>query len=105
VVHMDGAAGMRLVDDGDLFAALPWLVDALRLERGGRERSKIHRLRIAAVLRQCPKLTQVWFHDGPVNSAVFSPDGRFVLTVSGNTARVWNVATGQPTAPPLQHNG
>jgi WD40 repeat protein len=35
-------------------------------------------------------------HRGPVKSAVFSPDGRFVLTASDDrTARVWDVTTGR----------
>ncbi|HEX8422313.1 MAG TPA: WD40 repeat domain-containing protein, partial [Pyrinomonadaceae bacterium] len=34
-------------------------------------------------------------HRGPVRSAVFSPDGRFILTTSDDrTARVWDVKTG-----------
>lgn len=35
-------------------------------------------------------------HRGPVRSAAFSPDGRFVLTASDDrTARVWDVKTGR----------
>ena len=36
--------------------------------------------------------------------AAFSPDGRRVLTTNpNNTARVWDTATGKPTAPPMKH--
>ncbi len=36
-------------------------------------------------------------HAGPVNSAAFSPDGKQIVTASGdNTARVWNAADGKP---------
>ena len=36
-------------------------------------------------------------HSGPVNSAVFSPDGKTILTASDDhTARFWDSATGQP---------
>ncbi len=43
-------------------------------------------------------------HEDYVNHAAFSPDGRRVLTASGdNTARVWDAATGQPITPPMKH--
>ena len=39
-----------------------------------------------------------------VNSAAFSPDGKFVLTASWDkTARVWEAATGKAIGEPLRH--
>jgi WD40 repeat protein/serine/threonine protein kinase len=50
----------------------------------------------------CPPLR----HSEAVHSATFSPDGRLVVTASADeTARVWNVQTGQPVGPALQHEG
>ena len=44
-------------------------------------------------------------HDGNINSAVFSPDGKYIVTASlDNTARVWDAATGKPATKPLKHN-
>src|SRR5262249_6476279 len=77
---------------------------ALRLDQGDPAREEMHRLRLASVLRQCPRLEQVWFHHGGVRLAQFSPDGRRVLTASDDgTARVWAAATGQPAGPEFRH--
>src|SRR5439155_11560005 len=56
MVRLNVATGMSLVDDGDLLGSLPSLVDALRLESGNAEREEMHRIRLAAVIRQCPRL-------------------------------------------------
>src|SRR5262249_29405508 len=44
-------------------------------------------------------------HQGEVTVAVFSPDGRLVLTGSADgTARLWDAVTGQAVSPPLHHD-
>jgi len=43
-----------------------------------------------------PGVRPVFRHDGPVNSAVFSPDGALIVTASADkTARIWDAATGK----------
>jgi WD40 repeat protein len=50
--------------------------------------------------RRAPALRSV----GLITVAVFSPDGRIVVTGDWNgTARVWDVATGKPLGKPLKH--
>lgn len=45
-------------------------------------------------------------HDMAIRCAEFSPDGRWVVTGSGDgTARIWNAQTGQPLPQPLKHKG
>jgi serine/threonine protein kinase/WD40 repeat protein/tetratricopeptide (TPR) repeat protein len=106
VVRLSVANGARLLDEGDLFGSLPWFVDALKHDQGSSEREANHRIRLAAILDQCPRLTQVWFHDGPVYHVEFSPDGRTLVTAGADgTARFWDVATGQQVGEPMKHSG
>jgi len=44
-------------------------------------------------------------HSGIVVSEQFSPDGKWIVTASGDTARVWDAQSGQPLTEPLKHPG
>jgi WD40 repeat protein len=104
LIQLHIAHGTRLLDDGDLFAALPWLTEALALDRGDRAREERHRARIAAVLAQTPRLVRLWKHDHEVEHVAFSPDGRRIVTASkDHTARVWDTGTGEAVTGPLRH--
>ncbi len=104
LVRLQVAQGARGLDEGDWLTALVWFTEALRLDAGRPERQEMHRRRIGAVRRQCPRLLRLWFHDGPVRRAHFSRDGRYVVTASDDhTARVWDVRTGEPVGRPLRH--
>jgi WD40 repeat protein/predicted Ser/Thr protein kinase len=97
--------GMHYLQEGDLFASLVWFARALNLE-ADEARIEAHRLRLAAVLRECPRLSQMWFHGDSVNDVAFSPDGRWVLTASSDgTAHVWDADSGKARfETPLQHD-
>ena len=45
-------------------------------------------------------------HDGEVNSAQFSPDGKWIVTVStkDKSVRVWDTETGKPLTEPMKHD-
>jgi WD40 repeat protein len=60
-------------------------------------------LRVGTALAASPRPVHVFFHDGPVTQALYSPDGKRVATLSGKTVRVWNAATGKVVFPPLRH--
>jgi WD40 repeat protein/tetratricopeptide (TPR) repeat protein len=90
------AAGTRQEEEGDLSGALLSLTEALRRDP---RREETHRLRLAMVLRQCPRPVRVWFHQDGVSHVEFSRDGRYLVTASKDgTARVWDVAADAPVA-------
>ncbi len=105
LIRLNVTNGAHYLDDEDLFASLIWFARALTLEKVEARRDA-HRVRIAAVLRQCPRLGQLLFHDDSVTDVAFSPDSRWLLTASADsTARVWDVATGKPRFDaPLRHD-
>lgn len=75
------AHGNNLVDEGDFFGALPFFWEALRLEQGVALGEKNNRLRIGALLEQCPRMTELLVLNGQnLTSADFSRDGRYVIT-------------------------
>src|SRR5207249_4249664 len=88
LVRLSVGNGTRLLREGDHFGALLWFAEALRLDSGNQAQAANHRLRLAAVLRQSPRLLQVFSHGGPVTTAAFSQDGRRLLS-AGNDGLVW----------------
>jgi WD40 repeat protein len=106
LVRLNVAEGAHALEEDDWLGALPWFVHALRLDQGHPDWERRHRVRVGVLLRQAPRLSQVWFHGGPVRHAAFSPDGRLVLTCGDDgTARVWDVRRGDPVGPALKHAG
>lgn len=104
LVRLNVTAGVRAMDDGDPMGALPWFVEALRLDAGIPAAEEPHRYRIEGVRRQCPKLVQLGLHTGPINHAQLSPDDTRLVTASDDgTAFVWDLATGEKLTPPLRH--
>jgi WD40 repeat protein/tetratricopeptide (TPR) repeat protein len=96
--------GLRLLDDNDWFGALPWFAEALKVEQTDPARASVHRLRLAAVLRQCPRLVQLLDLGEEVPYAAFSPDGKLIVTAGpGAFARVWDSRTCRPITAALAH--
>jgi WD40 repeat protein/tetratricopeptide (TPR) repeat protein len=106
LIKMQVAAGTRLMESGDLSASLLWFTEALRLAEKEKLPTQTHRLRLAAVLAQCPRPVQMWLHDKTVNVVQLSSDGRRVLTAGANGAlEIWDVASGKRIGDVLAHEG
>lgn len=85
-------AGRRLMLDGRLLTALPYLVAA---RKEGEEGSPLRMLFWTA--KHFLPLTQPLQHQHRVQAATFSPDGTRVVTASlDKTARIWDATTGAP---------
>jgi WD40 repeat protein len=106
LVLLNVSEGGHALDEGDWAGSLLWFAEALLLDRGHPERERMHRRRLGAVLRFCPRLLLLGSHGAPVVEARFSADGRYVITASDDgTGQVWDVGAGGPAGPPLRHGG
>jgi WD40 repeat protein/serine/threonine protein kinase len=103
-VRLNVEQGTRVMADGDLPAALPYFVEALRLDAGDPARAADHRLRLGTMLAQCARPSQIWFHDRPPSFALFRPDGGAVaVALPDGAVTVRGVDTGEPIGPSLEH--
>jgi WD40 repeat protein len=105
LVRLNVINGTHHLNEGDLYGSLIWFTRALKLDDDtSSESRRAHHVRIATVLRECPRLAQFWRHQNRVTDVKVSPDGRWVVTSSNdNTARVWSIDTGMLRYPALKH--
>jgi WD40 repeat protein/serine/threonine protein kinase len=74
----------------------PALALLLAIEGAKRAPGFLANASLLAALDECAEERTLLGHQGPLYAAVFSPDGRRVLTCSSDsTARIWDVATGK----------
>jgi len=103
-MRLNVAYGMRLMEAGDLLSAVQWFIEALALSEGDPARAGIHRVRIGAVLRNSPRLVQLWVFNSNVVHTAFSPDGQRIVTAhEDRAAQLWDAHSGQRVGPPLPH--
>jgi WD40 repeat protein len=97
--------GQALCEQGDVGRGMLWLVHTLEMtppEPAGLRRAI--RAGLSAWAGRLHVLRAVFAHPAAVRSAVFSPNGRVVLTVSAdNRARLWDPARGSAVGPALEH--
>ncbi|MDB6032921.1 MAG: Serine/threonine protein kinase with repeat [Verrucomicrobiales bacterium] len=96
--------GCRVMEDGDLFGALSWFAEALKLDHKDPVAERMHRTRIAAVTRACPKLVDCWLQEGMGICARFSPNGRYIATAdSGGVIHVYELGKREPVGKSITH--
>jgi hypothetical protein len=102
IIRLEVRIGVTKQEAGDAFTALLYFTEALRLDDSLTEHDGRHRTRIAATLRQCPRLVRLLTFDKPIVRARLGPVGGWAATVGDDGAiEIWDLATGRPMAPPL----
>jgi serine/threonine protein kinase len=96
--------GVHALERGDLFGSLPWFVEALKTDQNDPVRAENLRIRLRAVLQQCPR-ARFFFQEGRISQAELSPDGRRLLTTGSRwiasekrwraDTRIWDVDMGR----------
>jgi WD40 repeat protein len=100
VIRLLAANGNRLLRGGDPLAALPWFVEARRLD----PEDLFQRTRLEGALRLMPSIIAFWQHREAVTDVAVSPDDRRAVSGSSDrTARLWDLRTGRPIGPTLEH--
>lgn len=95
--------GVRSVEAGDYLGALPWLVEALRLDEGDAYKERAHRLRLASLLQRSPVPVQMWYfphknHD--MYYAEFAPDFQHVLAANEDGfSALYSIASRERVSP------
>jgi serine/threonine protein kinase/WD40 repeat protein len=77
--------GAQALERGDLFDALPWFLEALKIEKDDPKRAEMHLIRLHTVLQQSPRV-QLFFKDGPPKAVGFSQDYSGTVTASDRSA-------------------
>lgn len=95
--------GSRAVEDGDTLGALPWFVQALRLDAGVPHKELAHRLRIGSILEHSPRPVQMWHfphRDHLLSYAEFGPDQDQILVANEDgLSGIYEIATRKLVSP------
>jgi len=106
VAMLDLERGRIAFEKGQIGVGMLWTVESLRMatEARAEDWKRVALANLSAWRRELAELKGVFPHASEVWSVAFSPDGKTILTgCKGMTARLWDVATGRPIGPPLEH--
>jgi WD40 repeat protein/tRNA A-37 threonylcarbamoyl transferase component Bud32 len=103
--------GQSLCDQGDTARGLLWLGRSLgAAPAGAADLQQLIRTNLSAWAPPTPRIRKVFKHSEGVGVVRFSGNGRIILTAERRgygspTARLWDVATGQPIGVPIAYKG
>jgi WD40 repeat protein/serine/threonine protein kinase/tetratricopeptide (TPR) repeat protein len=100
--------GQAAFEKDQIGPGLLWMIESWRSAIAAGDTAWQHaaRANLAAWRPHHLRLKAVLSHQGPVESAAFSPDGKTIFTGSDDyTAQLWDAATAQPIGPPIRHEG
>jgi len=103
-IRLTVASGLSPADSGDWLAAGLWFSEAFvldetfRIGAEGELSRQTHRLRMNSLLRQSPRLEQMWFDEGTMSGG-FDSGGQHVLLGGTNGYGLYRIQSGQKVSP------
>ncbi len=106
IVQLNLTIASRDEESGDTFMAVLRYAEALKVDEAAGVSGRDHRARIAADLRQSPRLVDMQTHDGLIVCTRLTPEGGW-LAIAGpdHALALREVRTGRPLGPPLSPAG
>jgi WD40 repeat protein/serine/threonine protein kinase len=102
-IGVRSANGISKLDQGDLPGALREFSEIYRLQAADETHFSVNRTRVAAIIANNPKLTDMVFLKGTAASVELSPDGKKILAVEKQKqAILLDRATGRELLAPIQ---
>ncbi len=107
LARLDLERGRAACEKGEIGVGMLWTLESLRMagEADDQALRRVALANLASWKQRHAEARDVFTHDGWVSCAVFSPDGKTIATASQDkTARLWDVATGQPIGAIMRHD-
>ncbi|APW62489.1 serine/threonine-protein kinase [Paludisphaera borealis] len=108
LARQDFDRGQAAFEKEEIAAGLLWTLESWRSARDAADLDWQHLAlaNVSAWSERFPRLKSLLSHEGPVDAAAFSPDGKTILTGGDDrTARFWDADTARPIGEPLQFPG
>ncbi len=106
MARLDLERGRVAFERGQIGQGMVWTLESLRMaiEAGDAAARHVALANLAAWRRSLVQVKQVFPHGNMVAVVAFSPDGKTIATGSWDkTARLWDLKTGRPIGPTIQH--
>jgi len=104
IIELDITIGVREMDRGSTITSLLSFAEAIQLDDSDPARQDRNRTRIAAILRQSPRLLERWSDGEHILTTRYGSAGWWVVTANANgSVLVSELMTHKPVAPALDH--